>query len=73
MPLTALEVLAGGGPSAIRDAVLLNAGAALYICGIARNVGDGYLQSTRSAAVAARPLAKLERSATRSQAAAEAA
>ena len=29
----------------IREAVLLNAGASLYICGIARNIGDGYLRA----------------------------
>ena len=38
-------LLAGEGPAAIREAVLLNAGAALYICGIARNIGEGYLRA----------------------------
>ena len=42
---TALAILDGGGPEAVREAVLLNAGAALYICGIARNIGDGYLRA----------------------------
>ena len=40
---TAVAILEGGGPEAIREAVLLNAGAALYISGVARNIGDGYL------------------------------
>jgi anthranilate synthase/phosphoribosyltransferase len=42
---TALEVLGGAGPAAIRESVLLNAGASLYICGIGRNIGDGYLMA----------------------------
>ena len=70
--LTALDVLAGGGPSAIREAVLLNAGAALYICGIARNVGDGYLRA-REAVQGGAALAKLERIRSRSRTGAEAA
>ncbi len=41
----AAEVLAGGGPAGVREAVLLNAGAALYICGQVRNIGDGYLRA----------------------------
>jgi anthranilate phosphoribosyltransferase len=68
----ALDVLAGGGPAAIREAVLLNAGAALYICGIARNVGDGYLRA-QEAVKGGAALAKLERIRARSRAAAEAA
>jgi anthranilate synthase/phosphoribosyltransferase len=67
----ALQLLAGGGPPAIRDAVLLNAGAALYICGIARNVGDGYLRA-RDAVEGGAALAKLERIRQRSKAAAAA-
>ncbi len=43
--VTAQAVLGGAGPAAIRDAVLLNAGAALYICGLARNIGDGYARA----------------------------
>ena len=42
---TAMAILGGGGPSAIREAVLLNAGAGLYVCGVARNIGEGYLQA----------------------------
>ncbi len=45
---TALAILDGGGPEAVREAVLLNAGAALYICGISRNIGDGYLRARQS-------------------------
>jgi anthranilate synthase/phosphoribosyltransferase len=41
----ALAVLEGQGPEAVREAVLLNAGAALYICGITNNIGDGYLRA----------------------------
>jgi len=69
---TAQEVLAGEGPSAVREAVLLNAGAALYICGIARNVGDGYLRA-REAVQGGAALAKLDRIRARSRAAAVAA
>jgi anthranilate phosphoribosyltransferase len=69
---TAREVLAGGGPGAIREAVLLNAGAALYISGIARNVGDGYLRA-QEAVQGGAALAKLERIRTRSRTGAEAA
>jgi anthranilate synthase/phosphoribosyltransferase len=36
------ELLAGGGPVALRDAVALNAGAALYISGHATDIGGGY-------------------------------
>jgi anthranilate phosphoribosyltransferase len=68
----ALEVLGGEGPPAIREAVLLNAGAALYICGVARNVGDGYLRA-REAVQGGAALAKLERIRARSRAAAVAA
>jgi anthranilate synthase/phosphoribosyltransferase len=45
---TAIEVLRGSGPRAVRDAVLLNAGASLYICGISRNIGEGYLRARRA-------------------------
>ncbi len=44
----ALAILDGGGPEAVREAVLLNAGAALYICGITRNIGDGYLRARQA-------------------------
>lgn len=69
---TALEVLGGEGPPAVREAVLLNAAAALYICGIARNVGEGYLRA-REAVQGGAALAKLERIRAFSRAAAEAA
>jgi anthranilate synthase/phosphoribosyltransferase len=65
---TALEVLAGNGPTAVRESVLLNAGAALYICGVARNVGDGYLRA-REALQGGAAMAKLERIRARSKAA----
>ena len=42
---TAMDILSGAGPRAIREAVLLNAGASLYVCGLARNIGTGYLQA----------------------------
>jgi anthranilate synthase/phosphoribosyltransferase len=45
---TALAILEGRGPDAVREAVLLNAGAALYICGITRNIGDGYLSARKA-------------------------
>ncbi len=44
----AIEILDGGGPEAVREAVVLNAGAALYISGIVRNIGDGYLRAKRA-------------------------
>jgi anthranilate synthase/phosphoribosyltransferase len=56
---TALAVLGGGGPAAVREAVLLNAGAALYVCGIARNIGEGYL-AAREALASGRTAEKLE-------------
>jgi anthranilate synthase/phosphoribosyltransferase len=45
---TALAILDGGGPHAVREAVLLNAGASLYICGITRNIGEGYLRARQA-------------------------
>ncbi len=66
------EVLAGQGPGAVREAVLLNAGAALYICGIARNIGDGYLRA-REAVRGGAALAKLEQIRTHTKSPAEAA
>jgi len=56
---TAMSLLGGAGPSAIREAVLLNAGASLYICGVARNIGEGYLLA-REALATGRVAAKLE-------------
>ena len=66
------ELLAGVGPAAIREAVLLNAGAALYICGIARNVGEGYLRA-RETVQGGAALAKLEQIRARCKSATEAA
>ena len=39
---TARELLAGGGPDAVREAVCLNAGAALAVAGIAADIASGY-------------------------------
>lgn len=41
--LIAEELLSSGGRPAIREAVLLNAGAALYVYSHAKNIRDGYL------------------------------
>jgi anthranilate synthase/phosphoribosyltransferase len=38
----ARAILSGGGHDAIREAVLLNAGAALHICGLAGSINEGY-------------------------------
>ncbi len=38
----AMELLRGEGSAGMRDAVLLNAGAALYLAGAARNIGEGF-------------------------------
>ena len=38
----ARELLAGGGPLALRDAVAVNAGAALYVAGAAPDIAAGY-------------------------------
>jgi anthranilate synthase/phosphoribosyltransferase len=45
---TAIGLLRGGGQPALQNAVALNAGAALYICGVARNIGDGFLMAQES-------------------------
>lgn len=37
----ARDLLAGGGPAAVRDAVLLNSGAALWVAGIASDLAEG--------------------------------
>jgi anthranilate synthase/phosphoribosyltransferase len=69
---TAMAVLAGSGPRTIREAVLLNAGASLYICGLAGNIGEGYLRARKAldSGVAA---AKLEQIRAQGKAAAKAA
>jgi anthranilate synthase/phosphoribosyltransferase len=54
------ELLRGEGPAAIREAVLLNAGASLYICGLARNIGEGYARA-QEALRSGRAAEKLER------------
>jgi len=56
---TADELVRGAGPNGVREAVLLNAGAALYLCGLERNIGDGYLRARTSLADGS-ALAKLE-------------
>ena len=56
---TAIELLNGGGVAALRDAVALNAGAALYLCGIVANIGEGFLAARESLA-SGRAAAKLE-------------
>jgi anthranilate phosphoribosyltransferase len=43
-----LEVLSGGGPPGARAAVLLNAGAALYVAGLAENYAGGVAAATRA-------------------------
>ncbi len=70
--LTAAAVLQGKGPAAVTEAVLLNAGAALYICGLARNIGEGYLRA-REALRVGDALAKLDQIRSGSRRPAEAA
>jgi anthranilate synthase/phosphoribosyltransferase len=70
--LIAEAVLRGTGTAAITEAVLLNAGASLYICGRARNIGDGYL-CAREALRQGDALAKLEQIRSGSRRPAEAA
>ena len=55
----ARELLAGGGRPALRDAVALNAGAALYVCGAAPHIADGYRRA-REALAGGAAAAKLE-------------
>ena len=55
----ARELLAGGGRPALRDAVALNAGAALYAYGAAQHVADGYRRA-RDALAAGAAADKLE-------------
>ena len=56
---TARELLAGGGPAALRDAVALNAGAALYVSGGVPDIAAGY-QRARGALAGGAAAAKLE-------------
>jgi len=46
----AREILAGGGPEALRAAVLLNAGAALMVFGRAADLKEGYAQAEEALA-----------------------
>lgn len=41
----AWEILRGAGPPALREAVCLNAGAALFIAALAESIADGYKQA----------------------------
>lgn len=70
--VTAQAVLSGAGPAAIREAVLLNAGASLYICGLARNIGEGYARA-QEALQSGRAAEKLEQIRARGKASAKAA
>ena len=53
------ELLAGGGPAALRDAVALNAGAALYVAGAVPDIATGYRRAGEALAGGA-AAAKLE-------------
>ena len=55
----ARELLRGGGPPAIREAVCLNAGAALYIAEKARTIAEGY-QAAKTALDNGEVAAKVE-------------
>ena len=55
----ARELLAGGGPAALRDAVALNAGAALYVSGAVPDIAAGYRRA-REALAGGAAAAKLE-------------
>ena len=55
----ARELLAGGGPAALRDAVALNAGAALYVSGAVPDIAAGYRRG-REALAGGVVAAKLE-------------
>ena len=56
---TARELVAGGGPAALRDAVALNAGAALYVSGAVPDIATGYRRA-REALAGGAAAAKLE-------------
>jgi anthranilate synthase/phosphoribosyltransferase len=44
----AREIISGGGREAIKEAVLLNAGAALHVCGLAGGIPEGYRLARQS-------------------------
>ncbi len=44
------QILCGEGPAAVRDAVLLNAGAALRVCGLAGGIREGYAMARQALA-----------------------
>ena len=44
------QILRGEGPAAVRDAVLLNAGAALHICGLAGGIREGFAMARQALA-----------------------
>ncbi len=46
----ARQILCGEGPAAVRDAVLLNAGAALHICGLAGGIREGFAMARQALA-----------------------
>lgn len=56
---TAEELLSGGGPPALREAVAVNSGAALYLYGICGSISEGYLLASE-ALRAGKVRAKLE-------------
>jgi anthranilate synthase/phosphoribosyltransferase len=55
----AFELINGGSPDALREAVLINAGAALYTYGLAGSIGEGY-ELAREALASARTAKKLD-------------
>ena len=56
---TARELLRGGGQAAIREAVCLNAGAALFVAGEAEDIAEGYAKA-KAALEDGRAAAKVE-------------
>jgi len=55
----ARELLRGGGPPAVREAVCLNAGAALAVAGLASDIANGYAKA-KAALADGRTAAKVE-------------
>jgi len=56
---TAEALLSGGGPPALREAVAVNSGAALYLYGLCGSIEDGY-QIASEALLSGKVLAKLQ-------------